>query len=145
MGSVRMRIVKLSRPSPIDSGSWHLYIVCVPFGSHNLVGTMFGRKKTKDEPLTVTYSESDEGVVLIRLSGRLDSVSASDFQNEAVPRCRGKSAILDMEMVTYLSSAGLRAMLALDKAVGSGNKLSIINAKDSVKDVLDMSGFSEFI
>ena len=106
---------------------------------------MFGRKKTKDEPLTVTYSESDEGVVLIRLSGRLDSVSASDFQNEAVHRCRGKSAVLDMEMVTYLSSAGLRAMLALDKAVGSGNKLSIINAKDSVKDVLDMSGFSEFI
>ena len=140
-----MRTGKLQSVSSIDSDSWHLYIVCVPFWLTHLVGTMFGRKKTKDEPLAVTYSESDDGVVLIKLSGRLDSVSASDFQNEAVPKCRGKSAILDMEMVTYLSSAGLRAMLALDKAVGSGNKLSIINAKDSVKDVLDMSGFSEFI
>ena len=140
-----MRTDKLQSVSSIDSDSWHLYIVCVPFWLTHLVATMFGRKKTKDEPLAVTYSESEDGVVLIKLSGRLDSVSASDFQNEAVPRCRGKSAVLDMEMVTYLSSAGLRAMLALDKAVGSGNKLSIINAKDSVKDVLDMSGFSEFI
>ena len=50
-----------------------------------------------------------------------------------------------MDGVTYLSSAGLRAILALDKAVGRNNKLSVINAKDAVKDVLDMSGFSEFI
>ena len=106
---------------------------------------MFGRKKSKDEPLTATYSEGEGGVVLIKLSGRLDSVSAGDFQDEAVARCRGRSTVMDMEMVTYLSSAGLRAMLALDKAVGNGNKLSIVNAKDSVKDVLDMSGFSEFI
>lgn len=105
---------------------------------------MFGRKKTKDQPLTSSYTETEEGVI-IRLSGRLDSVSSAEFQEEAVQKCRGRSTTLDMEEVTYLSSAGLRAILALDKAVGRNNKLNVINAKDAVKDVLDMSGFSEFI
>ena len=97
---------------------------------------MFGRKKTKDQPLTSSYTETEEGVI-IRLSGRLDSVSSAEFQEEAVQKCRGRSTTLDMEEVTYLSSAGLRAILALDKAVGRNNKLSVINAKDAVKDVLD--------
>ena len=94
---------------------------------------MFGRKKTKDQPLTSSYTETEEGVI-IRLSGRLDSVSSAEFQEEAVQKCRGRSTTLDMEEVTYLSSAGLRAILALDKAVGRNNKLSVINAKDAVKD-----------
>ncbi len=106
---------------------------------------VFGKKKSKDDTLTATYAESDDGTIVIKLSGRLDSVSSNDFQSEALPKCRGRNTTLDLEMVTYLSSAGLRAILTLDKAVGKGNKLTVINAKDSVKDVLDMSGFSEFI
>lgn len=106
--------------------------------------SMFGKKKPKvDESLTATYTESDEGVT-ITLSGRLDSVSSGEFQTEAVSRCGGKPTTMDMEGVTYLSSAGLRAILAIDKSLGS-NKLTILNAQGAVKDVLDMSGFSEYL
>ena len=101
---------------------------------------MFSMKKTKEEPLATTYTEED-GAVTIKLVGRLDSVSSGGFQSHAIERCKGKPTTLG---ISYLSSAGLRAILALDKAVGD-NKLTIINAKDSVKDVLDMSGFSDFI
>ena len=103
---------------------------------------MFG-KKSKGDALTASYTEEND-TVLIRLDGRLDSVTSREVQTEAVDLCRNRPTTLDMGLVTYISSAGLRAILALDKAVGS-NKLSIINAKDSVKDVLDMSGFSDFI
>lgn len=101
---------------------------------------MFGRKKSKDEPLSHTYTETDEGIV-IALKGRLDSVSSGDFQADATPRCKGKDITLDLEGLTYLSSAGLRVILTLDKA---GKSMKIVNAKDTVKDVLDMSGFSDF-
>ena len=104
---------------------------------------MFGMKKTKEAPLATTYTEED-GAVTIKLVGRLDSVSSGGFQSQAIERRKGKPTTLDMDGISYLSSAGLRAILALDKAVGD-NKLMIINAKDSVKDVLDMSGFSDFI
>ena len=89
------------------------------------------------------YTEED-GAVTIKLVGRLDSVSSGGFQSQAIERCKGKPTTLDMDGISYLSSAGLRTILALDKAIGD-NKLTIINAKDSVKDVLDMSGFSDFI
>lgn len=105
---------------------------------------MFGRKKTSDETLTASYSENEEGIV-IRVSGRLDSVSSGAFQTEAVSKCRGVNTVLDMTNVSYLSSSGLRAILALDRAVGNGCKLSIVGASGAVKDVLDLSGFSDFL
>lgn len=105
---------------------------------------MFGRKKSKDQALTAIYTETDDCIV-VKLSGRLDSVSSAEFQDEALQRCKGRQTTLDLDGVTYLSSAGLRAILALDRAVGKGNRLSVINAKDNVKDVLDMSGYSDFI
>ncbi len=104
---------------------------------------MFSIKKPKGDHLSMDYADVD-GSVVVRLTGGLDSVSSKDFQTEAVVRCKGKDTTLDMDGVSYLSSAGLRAILALDKALGD-KKLSIINAKNSVKDVLDMSGFSDFI
>lgn len=104
---------------------------------------MFGKKK-QEEPLAVTFAENDEGI-LITLEGRLDSITSSNFQTMAVERCRGKATTIDMECVEYLSSAGLRAILTLDKATGRDNKLSIVNAKGNVKDVLDISGFTDFL
>ena len=137
----------LIKDSSLGEGFGHGHIVLSPRQRCTIsygVTALFGRKKTKDQPLTSSYIETEEGII-IRLSGRLDSVSSAEFQEEAVQKCRGRSTTLDMDGVTYLSSAGLRAILALDKAVGRNNKLSVINAKDAVKDVLDMSGFSEFI
>ena len=107
------------------------------------VSAMFGFKK-QEEPLTATYIEND-GAIVIKLKGRLDSITAPDFQTAAVEKCKGRSATLDMENVSYLSSAGLRAILSLDKATGRDNKLTIINASGSVKEVLDMSGFTDFL
>lgn len=103
---------------------------------------MFG-KKNRGNPLTISYTVENDKII-VRLDGRLDSVTSTDFQAEAVDRCRNRPTVLDMELLTYISSAGLRAILSLDKAVGT-SKLSIINAKNSVKDVLEMSGFSDFI
>ncbi len=108
-----------------------------------LVSPMFGMRK-QDEPLIVTYIENEDGI-LIKMKGRLDSITSPDFQATATEKCRGRSATLDMENVSYLSSAGLRAILSLDKATGRDNKLAIINASGSVKDVLDMSGFTDYL
>ena len=105
---------------------------------------MFGKKRSSEEPLVATYSETEEGIT-IKVSGRLDSVSSGSFQTEAVSKCRGRNTVLDMTDVSYLSSSGLRAILSLDKAVGSGCKLSIVGASGAVKDVLDLSGFSDFL
>ncbi len=105
---------------------------------------MFGRKKPEENDLTIRFEESD-GTVTVHLAGKLDTVTSQQFTEEVPPVCAGKTTILDMAGLRYISSAGLRAILALDKYIGKEFRLSIVNAKDAVMDVLDMSGFGDFL
>lgn len=75
----------------------------------------------------------------------MDAISSKDLQEEAPTRCKCRDVVLDMEELTYISSSGLRAILVMNRAVGRDNKLSVVNAKGSVKEVLDMSGFSDIL
>lgn len=107
---------------------------------------MFGKKKVKeseDRSFRSMFTESEDGLT-IRLFGRLDSASSPDFQKEAVDRCRGRNTVLDLSDLVYISSAGLRTILAMDRAIGNGGRLLNVNAKGVVMDVLSISGFSDF-
>ena len=51
--------------------------------------------------------------------------------------------LMNLEELDFISSTGLRVILATGKKVGGkGGKLVICNPNLTVKDVLDMSGFS---
>lgn len=99
------------------------------------------RRKISDEPMTVEFAE-DGGTVTVSPKGRLDSVTSPVFLEQAEPRCKGRSVVLDLSELTYMSSAGLRCVLGLDR---SCEAMRIVNAQGSVRDVLEMSGFGEFI
>ena len=108
---------------------------------------MFGKKKVKeseDRSFRSMFTESEDGLT-IRLFGRLDSASSPDFQKEAVDKCRGRNTVLDLSDLAYISSAGLRTILAMDRAIGDGGRLLIVNARGVVMDVLNMSGFGDFL
>lgn len=106
---------------------------------------MFGRKKENaPEPLTIEYSDDDK-ILRIRLVGKLDAVTSQGFLSDARTKCGNTDIVLDMDGLDYISSAGLRAILSLDKSMGRGFTLTIVNARGAVKDILDMSGFSDFL
>ena len=90
-----------------------------------------------------------EGDVLcVEVSGRLDSTSASKFEqnvNEEVgdSKC---SVVLDLENLAYISSAGLRAILLLTKTANAkGSKLALCTLPPQVEEVLKISGFDKII
>ena len=106
--------------------------------------SMFGKRKAEEKLLTVEFR--DEGDTLhVRVAGKLDSTTSPEFLEQALTAATGKNVVIDMDELGYISSAGLRAILALDKGIGRGFRLSIVNARDAVKDVLDMSGFGDFL
>jgi anti-anti-sigma factor len=81
--------------------------------------------------------------LVARLVGRLDAMNAEEVEQDvksALASHNGSSIILDLEDLTYVSSAGLRVFLRLAKQTG---KLSIENARSAVYEVLEMTGFSE--
>ena len=84
---------------------------------------------------------------VISLSGRLDTVTSLSF-SEAVAKeeIKEKLVIVDMKEVEYISSAGLRALLALKKQLLKDNKeLEIHNLNSVCQEVFKVTGFSNVL
>jgi anti-anti-sigma factor len=90
--------------------------------------------------------EGDISVIIVE--GRLDAVTSPEFEREikAFLNQGEYVLIIDFKDVDYISSAGLRSILAATKQFKEKNgKLCLISLKDAVKEVFDISGFSSII
>jgi anti-anti-sigma factor len=87
-------------------------------------------------------------VLVILAQGRLDSLSAKDFE-EKVLQCIDsgeKSILLDFSMIDYISSAGLRVVLtSVKRQKEKDGKLAICGLSGSVKDIFRVSGFDTVV
>ena len=83
----------------------------------------------------------------VALIGRLDAVTAMDLDKELKISLDGvKELIFDLAKLDYIASAGLRILLKYQKLMyKNGNEMKIKNVKVEVKEVLDMTGFSDFL
>lgn len=96
----------------------------------------------------MNIDKSLEGKTLtLALAGRLDSSSAPDLEDALSASLDGVEAlVLDFAQVDYLSSAGLRVLLSAQKRMSAGpGGLRLRNVNAAVRDVLDMTGFSDFL
>jgi anti-sigma B factor antagonist len=81
--------------------------------------------------------------MVIALKGRLDTVTSQEllaaFANEEV---KESLLIVDMKELEYISSAGLRALLAMKKElVANGKQLEIHNLNNICLEVFKVTGF----
>jgi anti-sigma B factor antagonist len=84
-------------------------------------------------------------IEVVKVKGRIDANSAPGM--EAIinaPLERGvKKIVVDLSGVEYMSSAGLRVLLASLKKVRSiGGELRLAGMQPFVREVFDMTGFS---
>ena len=81
----------------------------------------------------------------LRLGGRLDSGNAAEVENRIQAELAGEPKgplVLDLEELSYVSSAGLRVFLRLRKA---WPELRIIGASSEVYEIFDLTGFVEIL
>lgn len=82
----------------------------------------------------------NEGILNISLDGRLDTITAPEFEEFLKSNLSGVvSVIIDCEKLVYVSSAGLRVLLALNKKIK--NCLTLENVQELVMEVLEVTGF----
>jgi anti-sigma B factor antagonist len=82
----------------------------------------------------------NEDVLNISLDGRLDTITAPEFEDFLKSNFNGvKSVTIDCEKLVYISSAGLRVLLALNKKMKSC--LCLVNVQELVMEVLEVTGF----
>ena len=78
--------------------------------------------------------------------GRLDTATALEFEKTLGELLNGVSdLILDMKKVTYVSSAGLRVLLKLQKIMFNQGKMKLIGVNDTVMEVLEITGFANIL
>lgn len=89
-----------------------------------------------------------EGKTLVELNGRIDTTNAEQFQQDVNPLMEGEKPEIDIDCsnMTYTSSQGLRIFLLLQKSVNArGGKMVLRNMNPQVKEVFDITGFSNII
>jgi len=91
-------------------------------------------QERKDQELTVT------------LNGRLDTTTAPLLEQELQQSWNGISTlILDLKELDYISSAGLRVILAAQKQMLKQGSMILRNLSDNVREVFEMTGFADIM
>ncbi len=90
--------------------------------------------------------EERNGVTVATLYGELDGRTAPQVQEKllALPAPDGR-ALLDMSGVSYISSAGLRALLMLYRQMAAKDgRVALVGLAENIRDVMVVTGFLEF-
>ena len=111
-----------------------------------VVSTGLAENKAGENHHFMIHTELTEGVLGIRLTGRLDSLTAPQLLAEY----EDKSALggirkvqIDCHALDYISSAGLRVLLIMQKGCKEGVSLTGMN--DLVSDILSQTGFCDIL
>ena len=91
--------------------------------------------------------KKQDGTTLeIALEGRLDTITAPELDQELKNSLRGiTELILDCENLEYLSSAGLRVLLAAHKQMTRQGSMVVRNVSEIVQEVLEVTGFTDIL
>ena len=82
-------------------------------------------------------------VELVRVSGRIDSSNAAEFDRVLKEvGSRKHNVVLELSGVEYISSAGLQTILANAKKLENLNgEILLVHLSGAVKEVFEISGF----
>ncbi|MCR4589915.1 MAG: anti-sigma factor antagonist [Lachnospiraceae bacterium] len=86
----------------------------------------------------------NEGTLHVALAGRLDTISAPELlalYKEAEAKGQITNICIDMKNLEYISSAGLRVLLIMRKALQQSEEFSLININTLVQEIIETTGF----
>ena len=84
--------------------------------------------------------------ITIEIVGRLDTTTAPSLEKTIGDEIeKGKNLILDFKGLEYISSAGLRVLLAAQKKMQSIGGMKVVNVCESVMEVFEITGFADIL
>jgi anti-sigma B factor antagonist len=91
--------------------------------------------------------DKDSQQIEISVSGRIDTATSGVLQSELLPTFADfKKIVLNLSKVNYVSSAGLRVLLAAQKESQHRNvDFEITGVIAEVKEIFDMTGFTKIL
>ena len=82
----------------------------------------------------------------ITLTGRLDTTTAPQLEAELKVSLDGVAhLVLDFAGLEYLSSAGLRVLLAAQKTMNRQGDMVVRNVNETISEIFDVTGFCDIL
>ena len=90
--------------------------------------------------------KKNEQSTIIEIVGRLDTTTAPSLEKTISEDIVGtKNLVLDLKGLEYISSAGLRVLLATQKKMQQIGSMKLINVSLTVMDVFEITGFADIL
>ena len=94
----------------------------------------------------MNIKKTTEGTtLLIALEGRLDTSTAPQLEAELKSLAGVTELTLDFAGLEYLSSAGLRVILAAQKVMNQQGKLVVRHVNETIMEVFEVTGFVDIL
>ena len=95
----------------------------------------------------MTIQKNLQGTTLrVTLEGRLDTTTAPQLEAELKASLDGITELdLDFEKLEYLSSAGLRVLLAAQKTMNKQGSMVIHHVNETIREVFEVTGFIDIL
>lgn len=95
--------------------------------------------------MTITQREENRHTV-IYLEGRLDTSTSPALEahvKDNIADCH--ELVVDMQKLEYISSAGLRVLLSMQKTMDRQGTMEIRHVNDVVMEVFEITGFADIL
>ncbi len=93
-------------------------------------------------------TERRDSTLIAKAAGRIDGINANDFESSLRHAIKDsdRAMVLDLAAISYISSAGLRAILITAKALSRRNaKFALSSPTEPIREVFEISGFDKII
>ncbi|SDB14032.1 anti-sigma B factor antagonist [Pseudobutyrivibrio sp. YE44] len=86
------------------------------------------------------------GNLTISLEGRLDTTTAPQLEDSLTGKLDDvKSLVFDLNKLEYISSAGLRVLLTIQKVMNKQGEMLVKNASEEILEIFEVTGFSDIL
>ena len=90
--------------------------------------------------------KKNENAITIEVVGRLDTITAPVLEKTIGENINEtENLILDFKGLEYISSAGLRVLLAAQKKMKSKGNMKLVGVCEEVMEVMEMTGFVDIL
>lgn len=90
--------------------------------------------------------ERNDSQLTVTLVGRIDSTTAPELEASLEDELKNVTdVVFEAAELTYISSAGLRVILATRKALGSGGSVEVLNPCEEVRGIFEVTKLDRLV
>lgn len=95
--------------------------------------------------MTIGKQKNGEALTL-KVEGRLDTITSPELETVLKEELDGVSVLtLDFSALDYISSAGLRVLLAAQKRMNKQGEMKVTGVSEIIMEIFDVTGFTDIL